>query len=475
MHTDKDNRKKSGLSPEACERILRNISGLIIVDPNGRLVFLSPDMEKRLQSMGLLQEGEEYRDRLLEQLHPLTKLKTGTPPGQEGEYQFYMVRGIPNISKVKPIMAGDQIDGFMDYDIAFGTDEVKRLLHQLDLFLTDKKMDLAAYVSQIHQEKLQGSRTYEITDLVGSGRAMTELKQEILRYSVVDGTVLITGETGTGKELVAQSIHNLSRRGSRRMVCVNCASIPDNLLESELFGFDEGTFSGAKKGGNMGKFEEADGSTIFLDEIDQLQYHLQPKLLRVLQEKEINRIGGKVIPINVRIIAATNKDLAELVEKNQFREDLYYRLNILNLNVPSLRSRKEDIPELTDSFIASFCEKGRAPTVEKDVYDLLKNCDWPGNVRELYNMLERALTKRSHTDRLTVDDFQSDFSGIRPRSISGGAENLNLSARKEALERHLIEKALEECGNNKKAAAEKLGITRASLYKKMEKYKLKQG
>ncbi|WP_408955654.1 sigma-54 interaction domain-containing protein [Natroniella sp. ANB-PHB2] len=228
---------------------------------------------------------------------------------------------------------------------------------------------------------------YEFSDIVGNSKKLNETIQKAKNLGGSESTILIQGESGTGKELFAQSIHNYSKRGREPFIAVNCAALPGNLLESELFGYEEGAFTGAKKGGKPGVFELAHTGTIFLDEIGDIPLDIQSRLLRVLQEEEVMRIGGtKVIPIDIRVIAATNRELRKLVENNEFREDLYYRLNVLPLKIPALRKRKEDIPLL----IAFFLQKFNADDLNfsEEVKSRLYNYNWPGNVRELENCIE---------------------------------------------------------------------------------------
>ena len=245
---------------------------------------------------------------------------------------------------------------------------------------------------KLHDKSL--SAKHHLHQIIGESEAINNAKELARTYAVTDSTVLITGESGTGKELFAQSIHNLSPRRKAPFVAINCAALPENLLESELFGYEEGAFSGAKKGGKTGLVELAHGGTLFLDEIAEMPLPLQARILRMLQEKEVMRIGGhKVIPINVRILCATNQDLYSLVESGRFREDLYYRLDVLSLHLPPLRERPADIDLLAKHFIAHFTENRSiiAKSLSEDARLLLLQQRWPGNVRELSNVLERLV------------------------------------------------------------------------------------
>jgi len=284
-----------------------------------------------------------------------------------------------------------------------------------------------------------------------------------------DSTILITGESGTGKEIFANAIHAESPRSGKPFIKVNCAAIPENLLESELFGYEPGAFTGASKL-KLGKFELANGGTIFLDEIGDMSPILQAKLLRVIQEREIERIGGtRPIKIDVRIISATNRDLLELISSGAFREDLYFRLNVININIPPLRERREDIPALTKVYIDYFNRKlhKNIKGVTKKAEYMLLSYDWPGNVRELMNILERTILM-SQGEWITDDLLRPYFDQIKIKVNSRDAI-LPL----EEMEKDLIRRALKEYGTSvegKRKAAKALKISLATLYNKIKKY-----
>lgn len=305
-----------------------------------------------------------------------------------------------------------------------------------------------------------------------------------------EATVLITGESGTGKEVFARYIHENSHRGTGPFVAVNCAALPENLIESELFGYEKGAFTGAVNR-KLGKFELADGGTILLDEMGELPLHLQAKLLRVLQEKEIERLGGtKPVKINVRILATTNRDLKKEVDEGNFREDLYYRLNVISIELPPLRDRREDIMELAAFFAEKYCQingKGLcriAPDAEK----ALTEYEWPGNVRELEHTIERAvvlcrdevITERNlFLHGITINQFMADRRELaavseaedeEPLSI-GGAKGIEFAGTIAEMERELIIKTLKETAGNRTRAAELLGITVRTLRNKLNEYK----
>ncbi|MFO0706196.1 MAG: sigma-54 dependent transcriptional regulator [Nitrospira sp.] len=303
-------------------------------------------------------------------------------------------------------------------------------------------------------------------DLLGRSSAMQQLFDMIALVAESQATVLIQGESGTGKELVAKTIHKLSDRRDQPFVVVDCGSLPETLLESELFGHMKGSFTGATAN-KRGLFEEAHGGTIFLDEIADTTATFQAKLLRVLQEGEIKRVGGnQPIKVDVRIVSATNKDLGELVKVKEFRQDLYYRLAVLPLYLPALRERREDIPLLVEHFVAVSCQRHRQPlrSVSPDVMHALKESAWPGNVRELQHYIERAVVTTVGPE-LTCGDIVSLGSSARPEDLRSVVRDAVSHA-----ERSRIVEALRKTGGNRLRAAKLLKISRASLYNKLREY-----
>jgi two-component system nitrogen regulation response regulator GlnG len=333
-------------------------------------------------------------------------------------------------------------------------------------------------------------RKYEINNLVGSSEKMQQVYKAIGRVADKDATVLIQGESGTGKEMVARAIHYNSQRTARPFVPVNCVAIPENLLESEMFGHVKGAFTGATAS-RTGKFQQADGGTLFLDEVADIGLDLQGKLLRVLQEHEIEPVGGEgVIKVDVRVIAATNRDLTTELRDGRFREDLYYRLNVVPIELPPLRERKEDIAELATFFVQRFADEMNVEprAIEPAALELLRAYDWPGNVRELENLIKRIMVMQ--TDQavtpehiaLTLPTHAEEHSPARLASwdelveqeLASMADGPDLYDRLvEKLERPLVKKALERCGGNQLRAAEMLGINRNTLHKKMKRLGLK--
>jgi transcriptional regulator with PAS, ATPase and Fis domain len=311
---------------------------------------------------------------------------------------------------------------------------------------------------------------YTFDHLIGKSPAFSEVINHSRKAAKGDSNVLILGESGTGKELFAHAIHNESRRSTGTFVKVNCAAIPAELIESELFGYEEGSFTGAKKGGKIGKFEVADGGTIFLDEIGELPIHMQVKLLRVLQEKEIERVGATgTIPVDVRIIAATNRNLLEMVEKREFRLDLYFRLKVMQISVPSLKERTEDINALVNFFIEKYQNlmQKRVKGISEQAIYLLCHYSWPGNIRELENAIERALNMVDEGEIIVPKHFPEEITGSKKQyPIRFLSEVINET------ERNTIVDCLRTLNGNKSETAKHLGISRTSLYEKMNKYNL---
>jgi len=312
-------------------------------------------------------------------------------------------------------------------------------------------------------------------DILGHSAVLNMTKEYAERASRSTSTILIQGESGTGKELFARSIHYKSDRRFMPFVTVNCAAIPENLLESELFGYEEGSFTGALRGGKTGKFELADKGTIFLDEIGDMPLHLQKKLLRVLQNSMIEKVGGKhYYKVDIRVIAATNKNIEKLVDEGAFREDLFYRLSVIPLVIPPLRERMDDIPILANSFIKKYSEKFHKDIrgIQKDVLIAFMAYDWPGNVRELENAVEYSVNM-CNRESVSLNDIPRRI--LQRKDSSGFKGETSAIRRLENLERTEIERAVKKYGHNEngiRLCVNDLGISRATLYRKIKKYNL---
>lgn len=316
----------------------------------------------------------------------------------------------------------------------------------------------------------------EITPILGDSAAIRRIKQTIERVAPTEARVLITGEPGTGKELVAKWIHHLSPRKEGHMVEVNCAAIPSELIESELFGHEKGSFTGATKQ-RIGTFEQADGGTLFLDEIGDMSLSAQAKVLRALQENKISRVGGdRPIPVDVRVVAATNKDLLDQIDQHHFREDLYHRLSVILIHVPPLRERRDDIPVITKHFSMRLARRNGMPPKDftDDALDTLKRYEWRGNVRELNNVVERLLIL-SQGEKITADDVRQF---VRPGSAPPAASPVHnlleeyeqFSDFRDMAEKMFIMRKLDEFDWNVSRTSEAIGIQRSHLYNKMNKY-----
>ena len=305
-------------------------------------------------------------------------------------------------------------------------------------------------------------------EIVGSSDALRTVLNHIAKVAPSDSTVLIQGETGAGKELVARAIHNRSRRASRAFIRVNCAAIPQSLIASELFGHEKGAFTGALQR-RLGRFESADGGTIFLDEIGELPQETQVALLRVLQERELERVGGnEPIVVDVRVLAATNRDLTAAVRDGVFRADLFYRLNVVPIQVPALRDRRGDIRLLVEYFVERYAQKAgkRIRSISKETLDLFEAYHWPGNIRELQNVIERAVILSD------ADVFRADSSWLTPAPADGGVPTGSLTADLAQREKAIIEDALRDAHGvigGATGAAAKLGLPRQTLESRMRK------
>jgi two-component system response regulator HydG len=317
------------------------------------------------------------------------------------------------------------------------------------------------------REKL--NEKFDTQRMIGHSPLMLNLLETVAQVATTEATVLITGESGTGKEMIANIIHYNSPRKAAPFVKINCAALTESLLESELFGHEKGAFTGADRK-REGKFRQAEGGSIFLDEVSEMSPAMQVKLLRVLQERELTPVGGmEVIPIDVRVIAASNKDLKKEMEQKRFREDLFYRLNVVTLNVPPLRDRKEDIPLLAQHFLEMFTAKNKKSikSFTPQSMEKLMQYDWPGNVREMMNAVERAVVL-SRSEYIDADELMPLMTNSSPtdREQSDFSDNISL----DEVEKRSILGVVNACGGNKSEAARRLGITRKTLRKKLDKY-----
>ncbi len=341
------------------------------------------------------------------------------------------------------------------------------------LLCTQNALKIGQLVEENRELKAKIAKDHE---MIGSSAPILALKQQIEIAAPTSGWILITGENGTGKELVARAIHGLSKRQAKPFIEVNCAAIPEELIESELFGHEKGAFTGATAQ-RRGKFDQAHEGTLFLDEIGDMSLKTQAKVLRILQEKKFERVGGsKTIEVDVRVIAATNKDLEAEISEGRFREDLYYRLNVIPFLVPPLRDRQDDIPQLVNHFLAHFCrqESREIKEMDQDAMDCLAGYAWPGNVRELKNLIERVVIM-SPNQKIGKEMLPQVFLDKSSKAAKGQLPSSSLSAdsfreAKEEFEREFLLLKLEENGWNISRTAEAVGIERSNLHRKIKAY-----
>ncbi|NLL19154.1 MAG: sigma 54-interacting transcriptional regulator [Clostridia bacterium] len=432
--------------------------GILITDEKGRVVYWNPTFRDTFELE--LRQGQEvnkaFRDSLILQV-----LKTGetiVKPVRDRQ-------GKEVVLEEKPLLADGEIKGALSLVIS-QMRGLEALQHKVNLL----QEEIKHYQGRLAEKNLP-DRFFQ--PFLSNNARMQKVIAMANRLAATDVNILITGETGTGKELLTSAIHYKSKRANQPFIKVNCAAIPANLLESELFGYEKGAFTNALAGGKPGKFELANGGTIFLDEIGDMPLEMQAKILRVLQEREFERIGGtKPVKVDVRVIAATNKDLKSMVAAQTFREDLYFRLNVVELQLLPLRERREDLPFLVKTILTKLCQRYELPYPEIDpkAFQLLLRYQWPGNVRELENVLERALNLCTG-NKITMENLPDSLfqkTGTEPVNQEKGLLNTLV----EGLERQLIMDALEEARGNKMEAAKKLGISRTGLYKKLERYGL---
>ncbi|MCA2004869.1 MAG: sigma-54 dependent transcriptional regulator [Ignavibacterium sp.] len=347
-------------------------------------------------------------------------------------------------------------------------------LEELELLL-GKIIENKSLKSEVNFLRQQLQEKFKIDSFVSTSPKMQEVLSVAARAAESKATVLITGESGTGKEVLAKSIHYISTRKDKPFVAVNVPALPETLLESELFGHEKGAFTGADKT-RMGRFELANKGTIFLDEIGDIPMNLQVKLLRVLQEHKIERLGSnESIDVDVRVIAATHQNLEQKIKDGTFREDLFYRLNVISIHIPPLRERKEDIMPLIEHFIKKYAQENDKPNLEisKEAVDYLMKYNYPGNVRELENIIERAVVL-SRQNIITVNDLPSNVKGFKTETDPIFDEEKTLTEQVEALEKKLIYDALTKANGNQSLAGRMLGITERNLRYKMQKYGIKK-
>ncbi len=445
---------------ELLDRIFGDLPiSMVLTDAQGRIVMLNNHYAEFLNV-----RKRDLIGRPVEEVIPNSRipvvLATGRP---EISQQHVYSNGVKSIVHRVPVFTeGGQVAGCLGLVLFESMEELQHLAKANKALHTK----LSAYQNEI---KSIFRAKYSFSDILGRGMVISKNKELAKRMAKSNSNILISGESGTGKELWAHAIHLESERAEFPFVSVNCGAIPENLLESELFGYEEGAFTGAKRGGKLGKFHLANGGTLFLDEVGDMPPVMQVKILRVLQEKEVEKVGGiGVENIDVRVIAATNRDLEQMIHKGTFREDLFYRLNVLSLKLPPLREHPEDIGLLVQHFVTNHCiSSGVTKKFTQQTLDILAKYSWPGNIRELNAVVERLLvsTESSEVTPLDLPRHICIMCEKKERDHSRGLDQALAEVEKE-----MINNALSIAKNNKAEAAKLLGIPRSRLYRKLEQY-----
>lgn len=440
--------------------------GYVLVDSEGKIVKINYE-----KLMGIKEEdaiGKPVED-IIENTRMHIVVKTGNKELRDVQ----RIQGHDMITNRIPIVKENKVVGAIGTVLFKDVSQVKELAHHL----LDLQSKINKYKGEI--ERIEGVK-YSFDSIISKNSKMHYLKNIGKMAAETNSTVLITGESGTGKELFAQAIHRASYRKKEGFIPINCAAIPRDLLESELFGYDRGAFTGARREGKPGKFEQAMGGTIFLDEIGDMPLEMQAKILRVLEAREFERIGGnKKIHLDARVIAATNENIEKQIEKGKFREDLYYRLNVVPIEIPPLRERIEDIEPLAKVILGQLLEEMNLneKIISIHTINILKKYNWPGNVRELRNILERAINVTPGKVILPESLPERIINKIGDNGLGYLGDKEDISLLRDVVyeaEKDAIERALIIANGNKTLAAQKLGIHRTSLYKKINKYEIEE-
>jgi PAS domain S-box-containing protein len=435
-------------------------NGAIVTDINGNITHFNKPYGEFIGVDPQAQIGKHCTEAVENsRLHIVAK--TGIPEIN----QSHQIKGQSMVVQRIPIQKEGRVIAVFGQVMFKDVEDVRKLAAELSLLESKVKL---------YEEELINLRStrYTLDSIIGKSESIKSLKKEALRAASNQYPVLISGESGTGKELVAQAVHHASARKLYPFVRINCAAIPRDLLESELFGYETGAFTGAKSGGKPGKFELAHQGTVFLDEIGDLPLEMQPKLLRAIEDNEFERVGGtRIIRSKFRVIAATNRDLEIMLADGQFRKDLFYRLNVIPIHILPLRKRKADIIPIATYLLEQMAQEANIPPINlgREAEKALKNYEWQGNVRELSNVLERTMSALEG-DTIHLQDLPFYLHRSRNRKIENHRSSLKDVQAK--TEKEAIRYALKETRNNKAKAAKILGIHRTLLYKKMKKYDL---
>ncbi|MCB8815552.1 sigma 54-interacting transcriptional regulator [Desulfosporosinus shakirovi] len=421
--------------------------GVIAMNEEGRISVYNPVAEKLTGWT-----AEKAIGQLVIDVLPKSRCQNVLKTGKAEVGEIMEINRVKVVANNIPIKVDNKLEGVVT--TFQSVDRLQSLEHKVRRTLADRG----------HVAK------HSFSHIIGQSQAINDAVKWAREYAQVDSTVLLHGRTGSGKELFAQAIHNASPRRCESFVAINCAALPENLLESELFGYVEGAFTGARKGGKAGVFEIAHGGTLFLDEVGEMAPSLQARLLRVLEEGEVMRLGdNSILPVNVRLVAATHRDLKEMVEKASFREDLFYRLNVLSLVVPELADRGNDILLIARHFLEKFGRKMKRSTggLSGEVEQILLDYPWPGNIRELRNAMERLVMLTGERE-ISEDDTARALGLDRKQTVIIPEREERLRGEVELAEIRSIQKALKECGGNKTETARRLGISRTTLWRKMQ-------
>ncbi|WP_191603217.1 sigma-54 interaction domain-containing protein [Marinomonas algicola] len=445
---------------------------VVIVDHQAKIFFIN-----RPYARFLGVKADDVKGKKVTDVIENTRMHITVQTGKAERLSFQKILGSNMIASRFPIVSQGGIIGAVGTVIFHDTHEWKQINSHIKALLAEQDFFQQKALSA---DKIKNGASFHLNDIIGDSQVMKSLSTKVTQVASGDVTVLIRGESGTGKELYAHAIHQLSDRADYPFIKVNCAAIPENLLESELFGYEEGAFTGAKKGGKAGKFQLANGGTLFLDEIGDLPRSMQAKLLRVLQDREVESVGGiKATPLNIRLVTATHRPLESLIESGDFREDLYYRINVVSLTLPPLRERREDIPKLADFFLQKLSRRTgrRAPKLTVQALTAMLAYNWPGNIRELENVMEAAFytsNERKIPLSLLPSQLASETSDYQTNPTQP-LTNLKQGTLKEQLneaERSIIQAALLECADNRTRTAKKLGISKSTFYEKLDKHGL---
>lgn len=456
------------------EKILNNSFGNIFVsDAKGKIIFLNENAANSLNGKKNDLIGMTVYDMVENEFSDSSAIIDVIEKKTEIVKKIKTISGITLLVTAKPIYDNN---GNLEMIVVFSQNEII----------------MKNFIESINKEKNTIQRAYDFIlennlihyPIVAESAVTNEVFKTAKRAAFSDSTIMLYGESGTGKEIVSRFIHKNSMRASSIFLPINCAAIPDNLMESEFFGYEKGAFTGSSKNGKLGLFEVADGGTLFLDEIGELSLSMQSKLLRVLESGEIKPVAGnKIKRINTRIVAATNKDLGSMVTSGEFREDLYYRLNVIPIIVPPLRERKEDILALAELFLDNYNKKyGTKKFFTENAFKEFKKYNWPGNIRELKNIIERIFVTSSK-DRLDTEEVikgigiqsnvvrnTTNFNESEKQNILSFGHSLKLAT--ENFQREYISTVLKECNGNVYTAADKLGVHKSGLYKKLHNLQL---